>query len=82
MSKHTPGPWTVGSELRFDRFGGPTIKAGATVAVVMSGSGHAEANARLIAAAPRMFAVIEKGAVSGDPECIAIVEAVLRRRVN
>lgn len=34
------------------------------------------ANARLIAAAPRMFSVIERGASAGDVECIAIVEAV------
>lgn len=37
---------------------------------------EAKANARLIAAAPRMFAVIEAGAKAGDTECIAIVEAV------
>jgi hypothetical protein len=37
---------------------------------------YREANARLIAAAPRMFAVIEAGAKVGDAECIAIVEAV------
>ena len=80
MRKHTPGPWdasAVGNGAEFE-----ITSDGWFVAVAfdgVNGQQNAEANARLIAAAPRMFTVIEAGAKSGDAECVAIVEAVYGR---
>lgn len=89
MSAHSPGPWELrqavngcgdcgiiapGRSRAFDR----VVIAEVFASIDFEGerSPEAPANARLIAAAPRMFAVIEKGAAAGDAECIAIMEAV------
>jgi hypothetical protein len=60
MSKHTPGPWSVGPW--FDNYGEPEIiiehKADAgnlVIAVALGGLVGQEANARLIAAAPDLL---------------------------
>lgn len=59
---------------------GNGVYGGTSVALVFGNDQQTcEANTRLIAAAPRMFAVIERGAAAGDDECIAIVEAVYGR---
>lgn len=66
MSAHTPGPWAVGAEVASARFGGPSIRGGgATVAVVISGNGRADANAALIAAAPDLLAALRE-CITGD----------------
>ena len=67
--KHSPGPWSIGPEIQNGRFAGVTIKASATVAVVTSGCGSQEANARLIAAAPELLEALKS--VCRDWEKIA-----------
>jgi hypothetical protein len=62
MSKHTPGPWHIGTP---PPNGEQTIgnDQGMMVAVATTGIGLKEetmANARLIAAAPEMFRALEK----------------------
>lgn len=54
--KYTPGPWTVinGSDGDF------IIKAIGSIATVEGGYGDGKVNARLIAAAPDMLAIIPK----------------------
>ena len=60
-AKHTPGPWRPGQEVQFGpRFSGVTIRGSSTVAIVVEGSGRADANARLIAAAPAMLEVLQQ----------------------
>lgn len=80
--KHTPWPWRVNEHRQVVAPNGFVV---ADVRGPTNGSSGKErreeaafcdGNARLIAAAPRMFAVIEREAAAGDPECIAIVEAV------
>jgi len=83
MSKHTPGPWTVGAS---DHNPAQIMSASGSVAQVYgvplhiliedAPEGWGLSNARLIAAAPRMFARIEALAADGDPEAVAIMEAV------
>ena len=64
MSKHTPGPWTVGPA--FDNDGQPEIiiehqtpAGNLVVAVALAGLQGQEANARLIAAAPDLLEALE-----------------------
>ena len=52
---HTPGPWTVGEHRGV--WVGPVVHAGGKGVAFVVGS---EDNARLIAAAPRMFALLKK----------------------
>ncbi len=64
MSKHTPGPWSL-DRLNFQwtisvpdaRQTNPLVETGKTVANVMGNNSTAEANARLIAAAPELLEV-------------------------
>lgn len=59
MSKHTPGPWKCGQESVDPEWWIVTIEGGLIVANV---NAHfcQEANARLIAAAPDMLAVLKQ----------------------
>jgi hypothetical protein len=53
-SKHTPGPWEVGGLQQLGKTKGPRVfhkESNVTIAVVVSGGGRTEANARLIATA-------------------------------
>lgn len=78
--KFTPGPWVLNPTggtpmIGFDvRDGGPLLP----IVSVVHGydTDEARANARLIAAAPRMFDFVERAALAGDSEAIAIVEVV------
>lgn len=65
MSKHTPGPWewnTARTRMNDDR-GRPVLMDGEGIwdlcAPVMHGDARADANARLIAAAPELLAALE-----------------------
>jgi hypothetical protein len=67
MTEHTPGPWTVARQAakqsEGEMFQKPLfIKDDSDKPVCIMGSGHyanAEANARLIAAAPALLAALE-----------------------
>ena len=68
MSKHTPGPWRIGTP---PPNGEQTIgtQHGLMVAVVTTGSGvPTKANARLIAAAPELLEALQEivNAADGD----------------
>jgi hypothetical protein len=66
MSKHTPGPWEVDDDDEYRPRGYSfTIEAwgcGRSIAAVIQQEelDGARANARLIAAAPKLFAVVER----------------------
>ncbi len=65
---HTPGPWRRGQEVQFGpRFSGVTIRGSSTVAIVVEGSGRADANARLIAAAPELLDALKGIVEAVDP---------------
>lgn len=80
MSKHTPGPWTYDEDAS-EILSGSEASGWIWIADVAQSvpSGETQANARLIAAAPRMYARIEALAADGDPEAMAIMEAVSGR---
>lgn len=66
MNKHTPGPWKYGIELS-SRSGEWLISfdagyrgRGICIAETRPGTGHEEANARLIAAAPELLEALEE----------------------
>jgi hypothetical protein len=83
--KHTPGPWAVypkkwtGAEVRSrSRYGVSVAWCGTNSARHVDGShsissDEAEANARLIAAAPEMFALLSR---LDDPDALALVELI------
>lgn len=83
MSKFTPGPWSVGNTdpLLFGRKQGNGTEP---IGFVYGPAFHersevgqrALANARLIAASPRMYEVVKRGALAGDTECLSIMEAI------
>ena len=60
MIQHTPGPWKIGPHLRCE-VAGEAISFGkhGAVAVVLDAAIEAQANARLIAAAPEMLKFVE-----------------------
>lgn len=74
MSKHTPGPWTLGSTRNQGRYisGEGWAELAHVVTVLSYGNGSlrkdhtGEANARLIAAAPELLAVLEALANTAD----------------
>lgn len=66
MAKHTPGPWTTdgicyGGQQQVTQAGtgGSAPKSLMIVAEVNGKEGEQEANARLIAAAPEMFGLLQ-----------------------
>jgi len=77
-TKHTPGPWAV----RYDYVvQAPSFDDGRLVPVaqpygVNSDGTDLFANARLIAAAPTMYAYIEQRAAEGDEEAITILGGI------
>jgi hypothetical protein len=71
----TPGPWVARKDphgFGLDACIGVADESNPIDCVAVC----SEKDARLIAAAPRMYIVIEAGATAGDIECMAIVEAV------
>lgn len=68
MSKHTPGPWAATPCLDVGRYGPPwtirvdkqTVVASLIGAALHRGAETAEANARLIAAAPDLLAALKE----------------------
>lgn len=79
MSKHTPGPWGFHpcDELE-DSFNVLCEKDYyvATTHDGVRGDRNADANARLIAAAPAMYALLAKRAAGGDNECRSLIESI------
>jgi hypothetical protein len=77
QAQHTPGPWTY-EDATYSDWGEWAINTPLRrVALVNDGAGNAEANARLIAAAPRMYDFIAILANLVDfPEAKAILAAV------
>lgn len=75
MSKHTPGPWTVGKPTCPGVDGQRGIWAGKRGIADVYGHGH---DARLIAAAPELLAAGERClmalAANGAPNCEAAKE--------
>jgi hypothetical protein len=84
MSAHTPGPWAVRVEFGVSCIRPADYKSKgygsgyAPIAKVIGDKriGQQEANACLIAAAPRMFDRVYKLAEDGDAEAISIMEEV------
>ena len=87
--KHTPGPWIYGPETgpdctRIDAENGRVIAAVRSREItsweqsrpIYSWSEEGAANARLIAAAPAMYALLAKIAAGGDNECRYIIESI------
>jgi hypothetical protein len=93
---HTPGPWNTNGASKASNFGDWTARVRAndhgpvTVAKVLAGNGSndtkeiAEANARLIAAAPELLAALEslvgKAWVRDTPEHLAAEAAIKKAR--
>lgn len=76
MSAHTPGPWKVGSEqLRGGLYWYVAIP-GAEETIDLHESENGEANARLIAAAPDLFAAILK---SDDAHWTPAMRAAIKK---
>ena len=82
MTGHTPGKWKYSGsyeERKHVGFGWFVDLPGKYPRVVrVEGDSEevADANARLIAAAPRMYKVIKRRAKEGDEECLSIMEAI------
>ena len=83
MSKHTPGPWSVGNTRHYEHSGGvdgvevavhygPKESLGNCIAHCFGhgAAGDAEADARLIAAAPDLLAALKTVVANApDPYC-------------
>lgn len=88
MNKHTPGPWRVGvcGSTAGRNFSLLAKKKNGWVNILKSNNFHdsntratteeAEANARLIAAAPTMYEYIASSASNGCAEARKIMEAI------
>ena len=86
-SKHTPGPWRLSSEspriIKKD-YRAIGSDAGFLIASTMgrddsgfyASEQEADANARLIAAAPKMYELLAIRAASGDDECRALIAEI------
>lgn len=55
MSKHTPGPWSVGGSTEYIN----QLRIEPTIGIVFGAGDEIKANARLIAAAPEMLEALE-----------------------
>jgi hypothetical protein len=70
QTKHTPGPWHIG--VRTFHAGrdvyGPKGEPVAVADDAITATPEAEANARLIAAAPNLLAALQ--AIMGDPDAV------------
>ena len=88
MSKHTPGPWRILPEecdKPYIRVRGTVLGARYKVANVIPPSyegvhereaEETRANARLIAAAPKMYALLAIMAKNGDNEALNIIKEI------
>lgn len=73
MDKHTPGPWSAAPEGNEREWGVDAGKWGIAICADAPGKGSAEANARLIAAAPELLESCMRligslGVMIGDPD--------------
>jgi len=84
-TKHTPGPWAAIRSIPEEGCDGWWIKAQPHAALrgfthdfawVNGGGDENEANARLIAACPTMYAYIAKKAQDGDADAARILAAL------
>lgn len=77
---HTPGPWKLKRSANDEIIGvilGSDDNLVATTGYrVVPGECEDDANARLIAASPRMYDYIEKRAAEGDTEAASILEGI------
>lgn len=77
MSGHTPGPWSLRRTIYFLTVVAKGGKRGwRSICQLAYCEGRDLANARLIAAAPTMWAYLERRASSGDIEARQILEAI------
>ena len=80
MSGHTPGKWFTTQQGYSTIYVEANIGGGMLQEVAACGPTEAweqqEANARLIAAAPTMYAYIEKCAAQGNAEASSILENI------
>ena len=79
MSTHTPGPWHQGGLDRHDKHWMREVRDAKGRGIAWCGTfpeDEAHANARLIAAAPAMYALLAKRAAGGDNECGYIIESI------
>ncbi len=82
--EHTPGPWKVGR----DHDGSLKVGSGLDVAYVLGQGSGAEANARLIAAAPELLEALERVAKDADeslmqhPDDLPAILAVTYKQVR
>ena len=85
-SKHTPGPWWLGVSEDGRHYRAVNAKGHMQLATVVwlmddddlycAPSPECEANARLIAAAPKMYELLAIRAASGDDECRALIAEI------
>ena len=81
-TKHTPGPWLISGSMTRSieaRISDDLIQEVAACGPTLADNGYGqqqEANARLIAAAPVMYSLLEKRAECGDDEAKAILEEI------
>ena len=76
-TKHTPGPWRYNIETGYRKIDVVTAENANLIAELpFSGSMAPEANARLIAACPTMYAYIAKKAQDGDADATRILAAL------
>lgn len=82
---HTPGPWTLFYDSRYSsciaEVGSFVVSAPHEIHDWQNDAVE-EANARLIAAAPRMFDYIAARAADGDPEATQIMESLKDTTAN
>ena len=79
MSKHTPGPWIAEARSTLDTFYDVTTLDGSGIAAIWDDSpGIAEANARLIAAAPDMVKALKvaHGAIWSGGNTVKALSAI------
>lgn len=74
--KHSPGPWTVDKEAQLVCDGHGTPVADLSI-LGRKLSPQAEANAKLIAAAPLLYAVIERIVLHSDEPSIFTLNEIL-----
>lgn len=76
MSEHTPGPWAVSNQWGATQVGPPS--GSVAVVTINQGVEQAQANARLIAAAPELLEMVAQLA-SGSPGDVQAAWELIRR---
>ncbi len=77
--KHTPGEWHVGGPHKctiYDKYGQRLANSFEGVMAAQRTDSECAANARLIAAGPRMYSYVESRAEAGDEEAKKIIAEV------